>query len=94
MKIEIPEGYQLPDNTQDGDTIEELVTFRVEGDYIVPMKVAGIEITSSESEDSSEDKTEDMAEGETEAAPAKKGKAAAMAAGPMGEMGKRIMGMA
>jgi hypothetical protein len=78
MKIPIPEGYTLPEETADGETIEELVTLRVEGDMLVPTMIAGVEIAAEEAEDEDEDMaTEDMEE-----------------AASMGGMGERIMGMA
>lgn len=80
MKIEIPEGYTLPEDVADGDTFEELVTFRVDGDSLVPTMIAGVEIEDEEAED--------MEEMETEAADEME------AAGPMAGMGERIMGMA
>jgi mannose/fructose/N-acetylgalactosamine-specific phosphotransferase system component IID len=80
-KIEIPEGYTLPAETEDGQTFEELVTFRVEGDSLVPTMIAGVEIAAEEAED--EDEMEDEAADEMEAG-----------ASPMAGMGKRIMGMA
>lgn len=78
MKIKIPEGYTLPEETVDGDTIEELVTLRVEGDMLVPTMIAGVEIEPEESDDEDEDIA---AEGMEEVA-------------DMGGMGERIMGMA
>jgi mannose/fructose/N-acetylgalactosamine-specific phosphotransferase system component IID len=80
MKIEIPEGYTLPEDVQDGGTLEELVTFKVEGEYLVPTMIAGVEIAAEEAED--EDEMEDEAADEMEAA------------APMAGMGERIMGMA
>jgi hypothetical protein len=78
-KIKIPEGYTLPEDTAEGDTIEELVTLRVEGDMLVPTMIAGVEIASEEMEDEAEDMEEDEMEAEGPA---------------MGGMGERIMGMA
>lgn len=84
MKIEIPEGYTLPEDVQDGGTLEELVTFKVEGEYLVPTMIAGIEIPkedeSSEDESTSE---EDMAVSEMKPNES-----------PMKGMGARVMGMA
>lgn len=80
MKIEIPEGYTLPEDVQDGDTFEELVTFRVDGDSLTPTMLAGVEIPT-ESEDEGEDMEEEAA-------------AEMEAAAPMRGMGERIMGMA
>lgn len=80
MKIKIPTDYTLPEDVADGDTMEELVTFRVEGDSLVPTMIAGVEITAEEAED--EDDMEDEAADEMEAA------------SPMSGMGERIMGMA
>jgi mannose/fructose/N-acetylgalactosamine-specific phosphotransferase system component IID len=82
MKIEIPENYTLPEDTADGDTFEELVTFRVDGTSLVPTMIAGVEIMAEDAEDEA-----DTMEEETE------GEEAAMA-GPMAGMGERIMGMA
>ena len=79
MKIPIPEGYTLPEDTADGDTIEELITVRVEGDMLVPTMIAGVEIPSEEMEDDAEDMEEDEM----------------VAEGPaMAGMGERILGMA
>jgi mannose/fructose/N-acetylgalactosamine-specific phosphotransferase system component IID len=80
MKIPIPNDYQLPAETEDGQTFEELVTFRVDGDSLVPTMLAGVEIAAEEAED--EDEMEDEAADEMEAA------------SPMAGMGERIMGMA
>lgn len=82
MKIEIPENYTLPEDIADGDTFEELVTFRVDGTSLVPTMIAGVEVMAEEAEDEA-----DTMEEETE------GEEAAMA-GPMAGMGERIMGMA
>jgi hypothetical protein len=82
MKIPIPSDYTLPAETEDGQTFEELVTFRVEGDSLVPTMLAGVEIAADE--EMAEDEAvmeEDMAVDE-------------MAAAPMAGMGERIMGMA
>jgi hypothetical protein len=80
MKIEIPDGYELPTDVADGETLEELVTFRVEGTSLVPTMIAGVEIPSEEAEEDTE--MEDEAVDEMEAA------------NPMSGMGERIMGMA
>ena len=82
MKIPIPPDYTLPEDTADGDTFEELVTFRVDGTSLVPTMIAGVEIMAEDAEDEA-----DTMEEETE------GEEAAMA-GPMAGMGERIMGMA
>ena len=81
MKIEIPENFTLPEDVADGDTFEELTTFRVEGEYLVPTMIAGVEIAAEEAEDEETD-MEDEATAEMEAA------------APMRGMGERIMGMA
>ena len=81
MKIPIPENYSLPDDVSDGDSLEELVTFRVEGDSLVPTMLAGVEI-AAEAEDE-EDDMEEEATAEMEAG-----------ASPMAGMGERIMGIA
>jgi len=83
MKLPLPENYTLPEDVADGDSFEELTTFKVEGEYLVPTMIAGVEIPkedeSSEDESTSE---EDMA-------------AAAMEAkNPMKGLGARVMGMA
>ena len=80
MKIEIPENYTLPEDVAAGDTFEELVTFRVDGEYLVPTMIAGVELAAEEAEDEAVE-----AEAEGEEAPM---------AGPMAGMGERIMGMA
>lgn len=84
MKIEIPDGYEMPADVEDGGVLEELVTFRVEGDSLVPTMIAGVEIPTEEAEDEMEDEMdEDEATSEMEAG-----------ASPMTGMGERIMGMA
>jgi hypothetical protein len=79
MKLSIPENYTLPEDVEDGQTFEELVTFRVEGTSLVPTMLAGVEIPMEDTEDEAvaEMEDEDME-----------------AAGPMAGMGERIMGMA
>jgi hypothetical protein len=79
-KIKLPENYTLPEDVADGDTFEELVTFRVDGDELIPTMLAGVEI-AAEAED--EDEMEEEATDEMEAG-----------ASPMAGMGERIMGMA
>jgi mannose/fructose/N-acetylgalactosamine-specific phosphotransferase system component IID len=81
MKIKIPTDYTLPEDVADGDTMEELVTFRVDGDSLVPTMIAGVEIAADESDDDME--MEDEAADEMEAG-----------VSPMAGMGERIMGMA
>jgi mannose/fructose/N-acetylgalactosamine-specific phosphotransferase system component IID len=81
MKIKIPTDYTLPEDVADGDSLEELVTFRVEGDSLVPVMIAGVEIAAEEAEDEGE--MEDEAADEMEAG-----------VSPMAGMGERIMGMA
>jgi len=78
--IKIPEGYSLPAEVEDNSTFEELVTFRVEGDSLVPTMIAGVEIAANEEEDM---EMEDEAADEMEAG-----------VSPMAGMGERIMGMA
>jgi len=82
MKIEIPENFTLPEDVADGDTFEELVTFRVEGDSLVPTMIAGVELAAEEAEDEME--AEDMEEEAT----------AEMEEAPMRGLGARVMGMA
>jgi hypothetical protein len=79
-KIEIPDGYEMPADVAENGTFEELVTFRVEGEYLVPTMIAGVEIPSEDAEEDTE--MEDEATAEMEAA------------APMAGMGERIMGMA
>lgn len=80
-KIEIPESYELPEGTQDGDVIEELTSYRVEGEYLVPTMLAGVELAAEEAEDEEADMEEEaVAEMEEEA--------------PMRGLGARVMGMA
>ena len=62
-------------------TFEELVTFRVEGEYLVPTMIAGVEIAAEEAEDE-EANMEDEATAEMEAE------------NPMKGLGARVMGMA
>ena len=81
MKIEIPEGYTLPEDVTDGSTMEELVTFKVEGEYLVPTMIAGVEIAAEEAEDE-EATMEEEATAEMEAE------------NPMKGLGARVMGMA
>jgi mannose/fructose/N-acetylgalactosamine-specific phosphotransferase system component IID len=83
MKIKIPTDYTLPEDVADGDSLEELVTFRVEGDSLVPTMIAGVEIAAEADDDDMEDMEEDMAADEMEAG-----------VSPMAGMGERIMGMA
>jgi hypothetical protein len=80
MKLNIPEGYTLPEDVVDGDTFEELVTFRVDGDSLVPTMLAGVEIAAEEAEDE-EATMEEEAVAEMEEA-------------PMRGLGARVMGMA
>lgn len=86
MKIEKPEKYELPKDVADGGTFDELVTFKVEGEYLVPTMIAGIEIAAED--DSEESKAAENATPEEEAA------ASEMEKAPMRGMGRRIMGMA
>jgi mannose/fructose/N-acetylgalactosamine-specific phosphotransferase system component IID len=81
MKIKIPTDYTLPEDIADGDSFEELVSFRVEGDSLVPTMIAGVEIPSEDAEEDTE--VEDEAADEMEAG-----------VSPMAGMGERIMGMA
>ena len=80
MKIPIPNDYQLPAETEDGQTFEELVTFRVEGDSLVPTMIAGVEIAAEEAEDEEADMEEEAV--------------AEMEEAPMRGLGARVMGMA
>lgn len=74
----------MPADVAENDTFEELVTFRVEGEYLVPTMIAGVEIAAEEAEDEmeAEDAMEEEATAEMEAE------------APMRGMGERIMGMA
>lgn len=85
MKIPVPDNYTLPEDVEDGSEFEELVTFKVEGEYLVPTMIAGVEIAS---EDDSEKSMAENATPEEEAA------ASEMEKAPMRGMGRRIMGMA
>lgn len=80
MKIEIPENFTLPEDVKDGSEFEELVTFRVEGEYLVPTMIAGVEIAAEEAED--------------EEAPMEEEAVAEMEEAPMRGLGARVMGMA
>ena len=82
MKLTIPEGYTLPEDVADGDTFEELVTFRVDGDSLTPTMLAGVEIAAEADEDADME-MEEEATAEMEAG-----------ASPMAGMGERIMGAA
>jgi hypothetical protein len=79
ISIPLPENYTLPEDVEDGQTFEELTTYRVEGTSLVPTMIAGVEIPMEDTEDEAvaEMEDEDME-----------------AAGPMSGMGERIMGMA
>lgn len=79
-KIKIPDGFQIPEEIEEGQTFEELVTFRVEGDSLVPTMIAGVEIPAEDAEEETEMEAEAADEME--------------AANPMTGMGERIMGMA
>lgn len=79
--MKIPENYTLPEDVADGDTFEELTTYRVEGDLLVPTMIAGVEIPMESDDDDME--MEDEAADEMEAG-----------VSPMAGMGERIMGMA
>jgi hypothetical protein len=81
MKIPIPTDFSLPEDISEGDSFEELFTVRLEGDSLVPVMIAGVEIAAEEAED--EDEMEDEAADEMEAG-----------VSPMAGMGERIMGMA
>jgi len=81
MKIPVPTDYQLPAEVEDGSTFEELTTYRLEGDSLVPTMIAGVEIAADEEEEVAME--EDMAADEMEAG-----------VSPMAGMGERIMGMA
>lgn len=88
-KILIPEGYTLPEDVTDGGTLEELVTFTVDGDYLIPTAIAGVELETPE------ETTEEEGVEEEEGAPkgkALKGKAAGMSPeAAMGNIGRRVM---
>ena len=79
-KIEIPDGYEMPADVEDGGVLEELVTFRVEGEYLVPTMIAGVELAAEEAED--------------EEAPMEEEAVAEMEEAPMRGLGARVMGMA
>lgn len=66
MKILIPEAYSIPEDTEDGSTFEELVTFRLDGDSVVPTMIGGVEIAmeDEEVEDEVEDSVEDESGGD------------------------------
>lgn len=83
MKLPIPENYSIPDDIEDGQTFEELVTFRLDGDSLVPTMIAGVEIPAEDDEDEAEDAMEE------EAATAEM-----EAENPMQGLGARVMGMA
>ena len=71
----------MPEDVADGGTLEELVTFKVEGEYLVPTMIAGVEITAEEAEDEA-DTMEEEATADMEAE------------NPMKGLGARVMGMA
>ena len=81
ISIPVPPNYSIPEDIEDGQSFEELVTFRVDGTSLVPTMIAGVEIPA---EDAEEDEAVAEMEDEDMEAPA----------GPMSGMGERIMGMA
>jgi hypothetical protein len=81
MKIPIPTDFSLPEDISDGDSFEELFTVRLEGDSLVPVMIAGVEIAAEEAEDEGAT-MEDEATTEMEAE------------NPMKGLGARVMGMA
>jgi len=84
MKLPLPENYTLPEDVADGDSFEELFTVRLEGGYLVPTMIAGVEIPKEDEppEDESTSEEEDMAADDMEAK------------NPMKGLGARVMGMA
>jgi hypothetical protein len=80
MKLPVPENYTLPEDVADGDTFEELTTYRLEGDSLVPTMIAGVELAAEEAED--------------EEAPMEEEAVAEMEEAPMRGLGARVMGMA
>jgi mannose/fructose/N-acetylgalactosamine-specific phosphotransferase system component IID len=78
--IKIPEGYSLPAEVEDNSTFEELVTFRVDGDELIPTMIAGVELAAEEAEDEEADMEEEAV--------------AEMEEAPMRGLGARVMGMA
>lgn len=80
MKLPVPPNYSIPEDIEDGQTFEELTTYRLEGTSLVPTMLAGVEIPMEDAEDEAVAEMED----EDMEAPA----------GPMAGMGERIMGMA
>lgn len=79
ISIPVPPNYSIPEDIEDGQTFEELTTYRVEGTSLVPTMLAGVEIPMEDAEDEA---VEDMEEEDMKAT------------GPMAGMGERIMGMA
>ena len=79
ISIPVPPNYSIPEDIEDGQTFEELTTYRLEGTSLVPTMLAGVEIPAEDTEDEA---VEDMEEEDM------------AAAGPMAGMGERIMGMA
>lgn len=84
MKIKIPEDYTLPEDVADGDTFEELTTYRIEGDSIVPTMIAGVEIPAEKEGEGPETEMEVNIGGEGEEE----------GGNPMKGMARRMMGMA
>ena len=80
MKIPIPTDFSLPEDISDGDSFEELTTFRVEGEYLVPTMIAGVELAAEEAEDEADTMEEEAV--------------ADMEEAPMRGLGARVMGMA
>ena len=76
----VAQDFPLPEDVAEGDSFEELFTVRVEGEYLVPTMIAGVEIAAEEAED--------------EEAPMEEEAVAEMEEAPMRGLGARVMGMA
>lgn len=62
-EFNIPEGFEVPEGTEDGDTFEAMVTLKKTGNVLCVEAVDGIAVTAEdESEESSEDKAKESKE--------------------------------
>lgn len=50
VTIPIPAGYQVPEGTQDGQTFDESVTFKLEGDKLCVYAINGAVLPAFEDE--------------------------------------------
>lgn len=45
ITLSIPDGYQVPEGTEDGQSFDESVTFKLSGDKLTLIAVNGISLT-------------------------------------------------